>query len=389
VVEGHARRLREHGFECTIATPDEPPARGRRFDVGVATWWETAEPLARLDCERRVVFLQSLEHLWYGQDEPLERLAAALPLLTHTDFLAVSSWLAELVPRLHPGAICRVVPNGVDKEVFAPRERPARDGGPLRVLVEGQPSVWLKGIPEAVAAVRAMREPAELTLVALSPDGTEDAGADRVVVGLDPAEMAGLYAESDVLLKLSRVEGLAMAPLEALHTGLPCVVAAYTGHEDYLVHGENGLVVGYDDVEGTAGALDLLARDRALLARLGDGARRSAEAWPGLDRSTGLLAEALREIASAPRPAADPSGAGLLELVRQTTELARPGLSGLRGSLAWNEAALREARGRVHDLSVERDEHAAQLGTITASRLYRAISRGRDLLGRKPPWPRG
>jgi O-antigen biosynthesis protein len=391
VVAEHARRLTERGdFDCELATPETlAEASERTWDMGIATWWETAELLDRLRCEHRVVFLQSLEHLWYGQDEPFERLGAALPLLLHSEFVAVSSWLAEAASRLSPGARCRVVANGVDKRIFAPRERAPRDGRPLKVLVEGQPSLWLKGVPDAVAAVRAMREPAELTLVALSPDGAEDAGADRVLVGLDAPQMAELYAESDVLLKLARVEGLGMAPLEAFHVGLPCVVTPYPGHEDYVAHGENGVVAGYDDLAGTAAWLDLLARDDDLLARLAAGARRTAETWPDPQRSAELLAEALHEITAKPAAPLGRSPDGLLELVRQTTEIARPGHSGLLGALEWNREALEEARARVHELSLVRDELTAQLGTITSSRLFRMVARGRDALGRKPPWPRG
>ena len=36
--------------------------------------------------------------------------------------------------------------------------------------------------------------------------------------------MAALYAEHDVLLKLSRFEGLGLPVLEAFHVGRPCVV---------------------------------------------------------------------------------------------------------------------------------------------------------------------
>ena len=67
------------------------------------------------------------------------------------------------------------------------------------------------------------------------------------------------------MLKLSRVEGMFGPPLEGFHMGATCVVTAVTGHEEYVEHGVNGLVVDWDDPRGTARALDLLARDRALL----------------------------------------------------------------------------------------------------------------------------
>src|SRR5438477_10260 len=79
--------------------------------------------------------------------------------------------------------------------------------GPLRVLVEGQPTLWFKGVQDAVAAVRAMSADARLTVVALDPESAGDLDADRVLGGLEPAEMATLYAEHDVLVKLSRFEG--------------------------------------------------------------------------------------------------------------------------------------------------------------------------------------
>ena len=125
--------------------------------------------------------------------------------------------------------------------------------------------------------------PAELTVVALDPAHAGDLGADRVVGGLDADGMAALYRETDVLVKLSRVESLGLPPLEAFHCGVPCVVTPYTGHEDYVVHGENGAVVGFDDPGAVTAWLDRLAGDRELLARLSEGAPcdRRALAGPG------------------------------------------------------------------------------------------------------------
>jgi O-antigen biosynthesis protein len=399
IIAEHSRRLNSlGGFETELVTPGELATAPHRYDIGVATWWETAAALDRANCGRRVMFLQSLEHLWYRPAESFESLAAALPLVLYDDFVAVSSWLCEAVTRLHPGGERRLVPNGVDKAIFAPREMPASDGtaarAPLRVLVEGQPSIWLKGIADAAAVVRRMREPAVLTLVALAPDSTDEVGADRVLVGLRPDEMARLYAESDVVLKLSRVEGLGMAPLEAFHIGVPCVVTPYPGHEDYVVHGVNGLVAGFDDLDATAGMLDLLARDRGVLRRLGEGALRTAQTWPDRQRSADLLAGALRAIAHEPPRAGDADGADALSLVRQLTEVTRSTHSGL--ALALEAGALVEARRLVHELSVSRDECSerleratADLDTIRSSLLYKVIARARNTFRREPQWPLG
>jgi hypothetical protein len=91
--------------------------------------------------------------------------------------------------------------------------------------------------------------------------------------------------------------------------GATVVTTAVTGHDEYVVHGENGLVVGWDDVHGTARALDLLARDRRLLHELRTGALRTARAWPDWRQASQLMALALRRVAAEPPPPV--RGAGL------------------------------------------------------------------------------
>jgi glycosyl transferase family 1 len=364
--------VRYHGVVAELVTLDElGDARGP-YDVAIATWWETVPALWQLDTARRALLFQSFEQRFYDRDAPLEQISAETTLALPLDYIAVSRWLRDELVRLRPEARCRVVQPGIDKLTFTGSERPARSG-PLEVLIEGQPTLPFKGVQQAVAAVRAMSEPARTTLVALDPSTAGDAQVDRVVGGLDAAAMAELYRASDVLLKLSRVEGLGLAPLEGFHCGLPCVVTPYTGHQEYVRHGENGIVVGFDDVEGTAGWLDLLARDRELLGTLSDEARRTAEAWPSLEESTRLLHEALVEIADSPPPTVDEQL--LMRTLALGNSLGRARLS--RGQVA-TEQALTRAEALVRELSESRDECAerleeskAELERIRSGRAYR------------------
>jgi glycosyltransferase involved in cell wall biosynthesis len=252
-----------------------------------------------VDARRRAVFLQNLEYRFYSDAEP-EQLGAFGVLDLPVDYLVIASHMRDLLARLRPDARVRLVPNGIDKDVFVPA-REAHEG-PLRVLVEGQATLWFKGVRESVEAVRRMREPATVTVAVHDPAEAGDLGADRVVGGLGPAEMAALYAEHDVLLKLPRFEGLGLPPLEAFHVGVPCVVTPFTGSEDYVEHGVNALVVGFDDEPGTTAALDRLARDREELARLGEGALATAARWPSREDASAAFADALRDFVAEPPP---------------------------------------------------------------------------------------
>jgi len=124
--------------------------------------------------------------------------------------------------------------------------------------------------------------------------------------------MASAYAGHDVVLKLSRIEGMFGPPLEGFHCGATCVVTPVTGHDEYVAHGFNGLVTDWDDERGTARLLDLLARDRALLHELRLNAVRTARAWPSWSDQAHVMAAALRAIRREPPPRAF---AGAVELL--------------------------------------------------------------------------
>src|SRR5204862_427228 len=85
---------------------------------------------------------------------------------------------------------------------------------------------------------------------------------------------------------------------EGFHKGATCVVTAVTGHEEYVEHGENGLVVDWDDPRGDSRSLDLLARDHALLHRLRWGALATARGWPSWEQQGTVMAAALRDYAA-------------------------------------------------------------------------------------------
>lgn len=336
-----------------VASLDE--ARATEFDVALSTWWETTFALFSLRARRYASFVQSLEDRFYRADES-DRLGAALTIDLPVAFVTEARWIRDTLAELRPDADCYLVRNGIDKDVFAPVERvEPRPGGPLRVLVEGYASTWFKGVNEAIAAATAMREPHELTVVAPDRTGLIAPPTARVVGPVPQREMAALYSQTDVVLKLSRIEGMYGPPLEGFHRGATVVTTEVTGHEEYVVHGVNGMVVDWDDERGTARTLDLLARDRVLLHRLRSNALETARAWPSLDRSAEHMALALRALARGPAPDPYAHVERLLADVRAGTEQHRLHLQERRELLAQ----VRQLQ-RIKALPVIRQARAAK-----------------------------
>jgi glycosyltransferase involved in cell wall biosynthesis len=84
-------------------------------------------------------------------------------------------------------------------------------------------------------------------------------------------------AAADAFCLPSRYEGLGVALLEALSTGVPCIASEVGGMKDVLVSGESGIHVQPEDVTGLAAAIQGLLDDPQLCADLGAAGKRRAE----------------------------------------------------------------------------------------------------------------
>lgn len=335
--------------------------QGRDFDVAIATWWDTVYSLPRVDARAYAHFVQSLEDRFYAPHQPGARLRSGAVQSLPLSRIVSAGWLEAYFQTLLPDSPVYCVRSGIDKSVFAgsaPDVTPP--GVPLRIVVEGPPEVWFKAVPEAVAAVARMSAPHHLTLVTGRSECPSElaAVADDVVADLSHAQIAKVFAEAHVLLKLSRVEGMAGPPLEAFHMAATAVVTPVTGHDEYIRHGHNAVVVGYDDPFGTTRALDLLGRDRDLLHALRVNAHQTATAWPDWATATRSMAAALEDLVSR-------SDFAHVDTVRQLV-LELDGVTGLEGELVRRE----------------RDELRATLNLVFESRGWKALELARHLLGR-------
>ncbi|HLH14809.1 MAG TPA: glycosyltransferase family 4 protein [Solirubrobacteraceae bacterium] len=359
-----------HGYEhlAHLHVRTREQALGERYDVAVATWWETTFTLFELSAERYAYFVQSLEDRFYRHDEA-ERLGAGLTLELPVAFVTEARWIAETLAGLRPDAPCYLVRNGIDKTIFAPLRRPpVNTDEPLRVLVEGSPSSWFKHVHEAVLAAAAMREPHHVTVVCGEREALGEVAADAVVGPLSHREMAELYERSDVVLKLSSVEGMFGPPLEGFHRGATCVVTPVSGHDEYVEHGWNGLVCDWDDLRGTARQLDLLARDRELLQFLRTNALETARAWPSWEQSSQFMAAALLRIAREPQPGGAASAARMLADLRGGIDI----YSGhLRERMGFAQRAMRLERPLAR---LRRSPPGRVLATLHRSTLVKRLA---------------
>src|SRR5690606_15713563 len=127
----------------------------------------------------------------------------------------------------------RVVPLGVDTELFAPRPRPRVSGRVVAVASADKPLKGVSHLLRACARLRATHK-VELQLVAkLEPEGpTEkqiaELGLSDIVTvrsGLTDTELAELLASAEIACIPSLYEGFSLPAVEAMASGTPLVVS--------------------------------------------------------------------------------------------------------------------------------------------------------------------
>ena len=92
------------------------------------------------------------------------------------------------------------------------------------------------------------------------------------------ADVADVLAAADIFTLPSHFEGLPMSVIEAMLTGLPVVATAIRGPREQVVDGNTGILVPPAAVAPLAAALQRLASDPALRARMGAAGRARAAA---------------------------------------------------------------------------------------------------------------
>jgi colanic acid/amylovoran biosynthesis glycosyltransferase len=208
-----------------------------------------------------------------------------------------------------------VIHCGVDTARFAPRRNghPAGACGPLRLLCTGTLHA-VKGqryLIEAVARLRAegldvtcdfVGDGPDRAALAAQADQLGVAGAVRFHGAQTREQVIEHLRRADVVVAPSvptadgRREGIPVALMEALASGVPVVASRLSGIPELVVDGETGLLAPPGDVAALAAAVRRLYGDPALRRSLGTAGRAAVERDFDLKRNAAILAQRFQEV---------------------------------------------------------------------------------------------
>ncbi|KPA99886.1 glycosyltransferase [Ahrensia marina] len=322
VIFQHAQFLQEKGYNITIAV-QEPfdetttswhdyghklncvpfdEAKVDNYGLVIATWWKTALQITEFKAQNYGYFVQSIESRFYSEEEsPLRDLVNATYKLP-VSYITEAVWIKEY---LHQN-FCQdatLVRNGIRKDIYRARASiaaPPQKRTQPRVLVEGHFNVPFKNTALAVKLARAAgaRDIWVLTGSAVK----RLPGVSRVFSRVPIHETANIYSACDILLKLSTVEGMFGPPLEIFHCGGTALVFDVTGHDEYIVHNENAIVIKGLNTEKVVEELSSLLSDSDRLAVLKQGAAKTAKDWPDWMQSSNLFCNWVEQVLAESKP---------------------------------------------------------------------------------------
>jgi hypothetical protein len=255
----------------------------RYFDLGIATWWPTVSQILKIECSRYIYFVQSLESRFaLNYLDRSEAVSAAATYMLGLPVITVASWLQNLLMSQTPSKVW-LVHNGIDKELFPISNQTSSSGSrKLRVLVEGALDIPMKGVSKTLSKLAEIKD---IEIWHVNPTSGSSEHASKTFHKVSISEMNSIYKNVDVLVKMSRVEGMFGPPLEAFHSGATAIVSKVTGFDEYIKHRVNSLAVDVDDFEGMKSLIVELDKDRDLLVSLKLGAIATAKDWKSIEES--------------------------------------------------------------------------------------------------------
>jgi glycosyltransferase involved in cell wall biosynthesis len=227
-------------------------------DVVIATWWETAEWVAKLSPSKgaKAYFIQHHEVFDYV---PQDRVEATWMLPLHK--ITISQWLVELAQTKYGDSKVSLAPPSVDTKQFYASPRNKQSVPTVGIMYS---RVYWKGTDIALKAFSLAAEKIpNLRLVAFGIDAPSSelplpANTDYVIQPHQD-KIKDYYSKCDVWLLASRSEGFGLPIIEAMACRTP-VISTPAGAAPEILSDGTGILVRQEDPEEMAKAIESICQ---------------------------------------------------------------------------------------------------------------------------------
>ena len=306
VTEGvvEASRYAWHPFAGELSWITFDDLEEESFDQAIATWWQSVFLLQRIRSRKYLYFIQSIESRFFPEQDPEVFSLRDIDILKdwcentykiNLPVITEARWIQDYLLE-HYNRSSFLVRNGIRKDIYSETgtKLEERRHGQLRVLVEGPLGVFFKNVEKTIELCQEAGVQSIWLLTSSEIDSYP--GVEKCFSRVPIHKTAEIYRSCDILVKLSYVEGMFGPPLEMFHCGGTAIVYDVSGHDEYIRHGENSIVVKCDNDDLVVDWLEKLQNDPILLEKLKTGAKATARQWSDWDTAAGEFCSALATI---------------------------------------------------------------------------------------------
>lgn len=294
IVLQHVNRLLERGYDVMLISQDSnelidwfPNNKvgiiGHKtecsylldnIDILVATGWTTAPTMDMMHAKRKVYFVQSDERRFVDDEGTRAIIGETYKIDCEymTEAIWIQRWLKEEF-----GHDAHYVPNALDEKIIHETDPIIEKSHRKRVLIEGPINTPFKGMDDAYSAIKDLD--CEIWIVSSNGKPPKKWKHDRFFESVPIHEMKEVYSSCDIFLKMSRIEGFFGPPLEAMACGCAVVVGKCTGYDEYIIDGENALVVEMRDIVSAKKSVKRLLEDDVLRNELIKNGYKTSKNW--------------------------------------------------------------------------------------------------------------
>lgn len=290
------------GFEADLIKPLTEAIP--ECDINIATWFLTSFAVYRSDKGKMFYFFMDFDELAKKHGQYYHQLfkeSLYLPL----NIITISTWLKEwIMENYHKDA--RVCGVGLEHNVFYPRKSILKE-------IEGYKIMGIfrgfdyKGDSDLINALNIVHKdsPEIHPIIVCSKDtyngikNNNDIKFNYTFLeSPDDDKLAEIYSSSDLFVFASHIEGYGLPPLESMACGTPVVTTDCRGVRDFVLDGENAIMVPPKEPEALAQSIINLMNDPELQGKLTDNGLITAQkfTWERvIDIFEKIFADALNE----------------------------------------------------------------------------------------------
>lgn len=270
------------------------------FDALIASFWETCYDLYLFSSKAYLYFTQSIESKFYDKHDINKINSANASYFFDLTLVTEASWIKHYLKDNY-NLESELVLNGINKNNFSivGKTIESRKPNNLRILIEGPLYSESKNVARTIEICK-QSEADEIWLLT-STEVENVVGVDKVFSKIPLEQVGEIYRSCDVLVKLSKVEGMFGPPLEMFHCGGTAISYAVTGHDEYMVHEYNSLIAPMDDETKILEYINLLKNKPEILNLLKVNALATANNWHDWEEASFNFESVLKKCLTKPQ----------------------------------------------------------------------------------------